>query len=90
MARDYIQEAKDARKTFKGTNGEFVEKIGKPAMEAHNKAAKSKALEKKKGFDHEAHRQHNKRIEEIDRKAGIGKYNPHNYSTKKGHDSFYD
>ena len=48
MAKDYIQEAKDARKTFKGTNGEFVEKIGKPAMEAHNKAVKSKALEKKK------------------------------------------
>ena len=55
MARDYIQEAKDARKTFKGTNGEFVEKVGKPAMEAHNKAAKSKAMEKKKESTKERH-----------------------------------
>ena len=48
MSSDPIERAKELRKTFKGTNGEFVEKIGKPAMEAHNKAAKSKALESAK------------------------------------------
>ena len=32
-------------------------------------------------FDHEAHREHKKRIEEIDKKAGIGKYNPHNFTS---------
>ena len=52
MSSDPIERAKELRKTFKGTNGEFVEKIGKPAMEAHNKAARTKALEKKKEVVH--------------------------------------
>ncbi len=33
----------------------------------------------KKGFDHEQHAKHNRRIEEIDRKAGIGRFDPKRY-----------
>ena len=43
---DSIERAKEIRKTWKGTNKEFVDKVGIPARAAHDK--KTKALEKQK------------------------------------------
>ena len=43
---DSIERAKEIRKTWKGTNKEFVDKVGIPARAAHDK--KTKALESKK------------------------------------------
>ena len=36
-------------------------------------------IKKNSNFDHEQHAKHNRNIEAIDKKMGIGKYNPHNY-----------
>ncbi len=44
---DSIERAKEIRKTWKGTNKGFVDKVGIPARAAHDK--KTKALEKHKG-----------------------------------------
>lgn len=42
----------------------------------HERALKGKL------FDHDQHRKHNKNIEAIDKKMGIGKFDPKNFSKK--------